>query len=581
MEAPGPAECQLIKNHYKKAYECVDAALLEDEAGNKSRAVVLYRLGRRHLLQGLEVATHGKWCEGAEWDCARQMQLKMNKTLSSITTRLAVLETTIGQGPSGAPTLYPNLPVLQQPQRPVKRPTLNSRLSSTVPGGVPYLPSSPTAACDVPSELPPAYTPQPTDGHLSLSHSDGKGWPSLPRPKQVPRNQSLNDVEEEILFLPHGVQIFFVTANGQVSAPSYPGYLRIIMNSSQCSDSEDISDIRQPPAYLQVCDWHYPLFPDSPVLLSNTGVFTFPDTTATVPGSYVGVVLSTELSAADRALFQEHLSVLTQLRVQAADDEVHDPIEEDTSNLNEKAPISISKDTAQDVTPENKEKVLPEWSEKMSQSILAGASWLSRGLVQGAEATGKAIHKGATKLREHITPEETPAEVSPRVTRGLHVAKQATGGAAKVSQFLVDGLSTVVDRVGKELAPHVKKHGSKLIPESLKKNKDASNRMDGAKVVAVSSLKGLSTIWSGLETAAKTIGKSASSETVLTVKHKYGNEAGQATESAVHSVVNVGVTAFNMDNIALSAVLKCAGKQVSKDENVDEPMEQDKTAERK
>lgn len=67
---------------------------------------------------------------------------------------------------------------------------------------------------------------------------------------------------------------------------------------------------------LQVCDWIYPLYPDSPVFLSNKGVFTFPDTTAAVPGSYVGVVLSSELPAADRDLFQEQLSVLAQLRVQ-------------------------------------------------------------------------------------------------------------------------------------------------------------------------------------------------------------------------------------------------------------------------
>lgn len=66
----------------------------------------------------------------------------------------------------------------------------------------------------------------------------------------------------------------------------------------------------------------------------------------------------------------------------------------------------------------------------------SGASWLSRGLVHGGEATGKAIHSGATKLREHITPEETPAEVSPRVTTGLRVAHQATGGAVNVSRFL-------------------------------------------------------------------------------------------------------------------------------------------------
>lgn len=68
--------------------------------------------------------------------------------------------------------------------------------------------------------------------------------------------------------------------------------------------------------------------------------------------------------------------------------------------------------------------------------LLLGASWLSWGLVKGAEYTGKAIHKGATKLREHITPEDKPTHVSPTVTKSLHVAKQATGGAVKVSQFL-------------------------------------------------------------------------------------------------------------------------------------------------
>lgn len=58
--------------------------------------------------------------------------------------------------------------------------------------------------------------------------------------------------------------------------------------------------------------------------------------------------------------------------------------------------------------------------------------------MKGAEFTGKAIHAGASKLREHITPEDKPTHVSPTVTKGLHVAKQATGGAVKVSQFLGD-----------------------------------------------------------------------------------------------------------------------------------------------
>ena len=183
-----------------------------------------------------------------------------------------------------------------------------------------------------------------------------------------------------------------------------------------------------------------------------------------------------------------------------------------------------------------------------------GTSWLSKGFLKGAEATGKAIHKGASKLREHITPENTPAEVNPRVTRGLHVAKQATGGAVRVSQFLgkhrglgggcyldnydywhitfcisrscvfllvlfihmwvcliisfsecfliscvcvcvcvlaVNGVCTVAGCVGDKLAPHVKKHGAKLIPDSMK-TQDGRSNLDGAMIVAASSMQGAS-----------------------------------------------------------------------------------------
>lgn len=55
---------------------------------------------------------------------------------------------------------------------------------------------------------------------------------------------------------------------------------------------------------------------------------------------------------------------------------------------------------------------------------------------------------------------------------------------------LVDGVCSVANCVGKELAPHVKKHGSKLVPESLKRDKDGKSTLDGAMVVAASSVQG-------------------------------------------------------------------------------------------
>ncbi|XP_056322727.1 spartin a isoform X1 [Danio aesculapii] len=547
MQSSEPAEISVIRENYDKALQCLNTGLQFDEAGNKDQALVLYRLGRRHLLSGLRVDTRGGRCTGRCWDSARKTQLKMGETLRTITARLGALESASNPGQ----TLYPTLPVFQD-----KR-AFNSRGAS---GRAPSRPVSPPVGFTVPNELPPAYTPQPTDGHLSLSHGANKSFPDAPH--QASRRQAaapvnLREAGMEIMFLPSGVQMFFVSAEGRVTAPSYPGYLRIIVYSQDGSANTGYA-----PAYLQVCDWIYPLYPDSPVLLSNNGVFTFPDTTAAVPGSYVGVVLSSDLPAGERDLFQEQLSVLAQLRVQV-DEEGFGATGTDT-NLSEKIPLSEASQMPED-------KTAPVWSEKMSQSILAGSSWLGRGLVRGAEATGKAIQRGGTKLRDNITPEETPAEVSPKVTKGLNAAKQATGGAVKVSQFLVDGVAAVAGKVGKELAPHVKKHGSKLIPESLKKGKDGSSKMDGAKLVAGSSIQGLSTLWTSLETAGKTIGKSLSSETVTTVRHKYGDDAGQAADTAVQSAVNVGVTAFNMDNVCLKGVLKAASKQTTKEAVKDAP----------
>ncbi|KAI1903418.1 hypothetical protein AGOR_G00026970 [Albula goreensis] len=564
-----PAGLQIIKEDYESALACLDQALTEDEVGNRASALELYKQGRQHLLRAMSVASGRPQCVGPAWDSARQMQGKMGQTLGNITTRLAALETSPGLELNPAHHMYPVLPSmdLQGPPTPTKAPLPGA---TTAAGGCPSLPVSPSIKQGTPGEQPPAYTPRAADGHLTLSYGTETGELSLvtdefhapAAPLQVPSpGLSLSKEGQDLLFLPQGVQIFFVTPEGEVSAPSYPGYLRIIKLAKQNLDSASAHS--HPPAYLQVCDWMYPLTPESPVLLCNTGVFMFPDTMASTPGSYVGVVLSSELPESDRLLFQDHLSQLTDLRLQAPEEAAG------AESLSEKVPLGSSEEAA---TPEMaaeekdvqeaEEKPVPEWSEKVAHGILTGASWLSWGLVKGAEYTEKAIHKGASKLREHITPENTPAEVNPNVAKGLHVAKQATGGAVKVSQFLVDGVCTVAGRVGRELAPHVKKHGSKLIPESLKKDKNGRSTLDGAMVVAASGMQGLATMWTGLEVASKSIGKSVASETVSTVKHKYGEAVGQATNSALDSTIDVGVAAFNFDHLALQAVTKTAGKRM-------------------
>ncbi|XP_041088957.1 spartin a isoform X2 [Polyodon spathula] len=550
-----------ITDVYKKAFALINKGLLEDEIGCKEQAIDLYRQGRQQLLRGVGIPSQGPEYTGPAWESAREMQEKMQETLNNIDTRLRILETgeaaAAGGTSDGIPGscaangsssssefLYPALPSKEKPTRPVPPKVL-------FPEGDP---PGAEGSKGVPSELPPAYSPQAAEGHYTLSYGTEGGELSMVGDDFYSQNnrplpmENLGVDGEELLLIHRGVQIFFVTSEGHVTAPSYPGYLRIIKFTS--TDSARAAN--QPPAFLQVCDWLYPLMSrDSPVLLCNTGVYMFPDVMAQTPGSYVGVVLSSELPDTERALFQDLLSQLTDLRVQPAE------AASDSINLSQRIPIAGPEAETED------REALPEWSEKVAHGILTGASWLSWGLVKGAEFTGKAIHKGASKLREHINPEDKPTHVSPTMAKSLHIAKQATGGAVKVSQFLVDGVCSVASCVGKELAPHVKKHGSKLIPESMKKDKDGKSNMDGAMVVAASSMQGFATVWTGLEVAAKSIAKSVASETVHTVKHKYGTAAGQATDNAVNSAVNIGVAAFNIDNLGIKAVVKKTGKETA------------------
>ncbi|XP_072333131.1 spartin a isoform X2 [Scyliorhinus torazame] len=563
-----------IKEEYKRAFTFVNKGLSADEYGQKEAAKQYYRQGEKHLIKGLHIPSNSPECTGSQWDTARKMQNKMSATLNNIQTRLSILElgddsmassqpnqsseTLTSDNPKAETRLYPVVPKCEE-----KPSTLSKARSDPLSSAMNVSPttngSSPRTAAnlslDAPSistELPPLYTPEAVEGHMTISYGTESGEFAVVGDEifgqrtHPPPMESLGVDAYELILIEQGVQMFYVTPDGQVSAPSYPGYLRIVTFSG----TEAGAAQNRPPSFLQVCDWLYPLIPSqSPVLQCNNGVYMFPDVMSQDPGVYVGVVLSSELPASDREHFEDLLKQMTYLKVQDPEASAGE------INLSQTVPIDHERQ------PSTQENILPEWSDKMARGILTGASWLSWGLVKGAEFTGKVIQKGASKLRTHIQPEDKPATVSPTVEKGLSVARQATGGAVKVSQFLVDGLCAVASTVGRELAPHVKKHGSKLIPEAIKKDNNSKANLDGALVVAASGVQGFATVWNGLECAAKCIAKNVAAETVHTVKHKYGSAAGKATDNAVNSAINVGVTAFNIDNLGIKAVARRTAKE--------------------
>lgn len=252
------ARLEVIRDGYDTAFECINKALTADEAGDKARALDLYKRGRQHLLRAISVPSRGEECVGSSWESAREKQQKMQETLGNITTRLAVLETSSGLDTATQPSvpdvpaesLYPTKSMLQRPAPPnLLSPSVQG--AGGVGGGVAGLsPRHPLGMAE-----PPAYSAQAADGHVSISYGTNAGEMPLVGDEffshtsnSTPSPQSLSEDGEELLFIPHGVQIFFVTPEGQVSAPSYPGYLRLVKFTSEHSERTP----NRPPAFLQV-----------------------------------------------------------------------------------------------------------------------------------------------------------------------------------------------------------------------------------------------------------------------------------------------------------------------------------------
>ena len=88
----------------------------------------------------------------------------------------------------------------------------------------------------------------------------------------------------EIFKIPSGVQMYFITPEGYVSAPSYPSSLEVFRLHHPLSGVDDSGAN----AFLQVGDWTYPLMPGcSPALQTDWASYIFPDTTDGHEGRYI------------------------------------------------------------------------------------------------------------------------------------------------------------------------------------------------------------------------------------------------------------------------------------------------------
>lgn len=493
---------KIIQSYHDNAYKHIEKGLSADESENFDEAVNQYRAGLQFLDKGLAIDCEKLKATEEKKDSAKLLQQKMTKTKLQIEYRLQSIE--------------------------VQR-NVHSR--------------HPTTPMDL--NQPPSYEDVMSESGSSISDT---AFQSLGDSIMSDESSEVFDADAtEIHNIPDGVQIFFITPEGYVSAPSYPSSLKIFKFISEPTARTG----QRPPAFLQVNSWVYPLQPGaSPALKATNGAYVFPDTTDR-PGSAVGLMLPDTMSSTDKDAFESVLSSMTMMQ----DQEVVAECREPTAPPEEMEVIPSEGETKEDEST----------SAKISKGIAVASSWITWGIEKGAEKAGHYIRVGSEKIKEKLKPEEKAKDIDPRVIQGVQYARRGTHTAVKVSSYVVKKLGEATMAVGREIAPHIKKHGEKLLPESVKgKSSDGKSKVDGVLDVAGAGLKGFSAVYLTLEAAAKALGRNITNETVTLVDYKYGSQAGLLAEHGMYAVGNTVLTVNNVDNLGIKAVAKRTAKETGK-----------------
>lgn len=515
------------------AFKHVNKGLEADEKGEEDVAESSYRQGfelmdrclRCNLSEGalVRAMTH------QNLEHAREMQSKLNKTRQKIIFRLRDLEARNSQLRD------------QNFTHPVNGTGSMGELQS--PMGACALPSYEQAISESDTvSQPPAYDEDELTalGESLMMAESGTA--------ATPANAT------ELLSIPDGVQIFFISPSGLVSAPSYPAALHVVTFNRDSEQAVSTGHVGPPPAFLYVGDWVYPLIPGtSPSLHTTYGAYIFPDVTSPQAGSAVGLMLPEDMPEAR----QQFEAIIRNFTIAGT--------EIGAAGGREQAvpPASVKQlEEPEVVTMEEEDN---STSSKISKGILVAADWITWGVGKGAEKAGELMRAGSEKIRRSSAATDNPRKVDPRVQQGVKYARVATKGAVKVTGYIVNKLGEATVSLAKQIAPHVRQHGEKLVPKSFKKE-DASgkSKLDGVVKVAASGLQGFGTVFVGLEAAAKSLGKSLTHETVQVVTHKYGEEAGQLTENTMYTAGHVAVAAYNVDNLGIKAIAKRTAKETGK-----------------
>lgn len=334
------------------------------------------------------------------------------------------------------------------------------------------------------------------------------------------------NIYSDVIYKHDNVKIYFISSDGTVQLYSEPETMTIALTQGEKSEV--------PKAILKIGDWVYPLVPGvSPCFRTEYGAFILPDIYSSDKGASVGIILPPDTDADVYELLEHILHGIVGHQVERSD------VEE---------------------VPEAE-----SLSGKISNGLVNGAWYLSLGLIKSAEKIGEAMNYGTPKLISRITANNEAAEVNPKLIKGMQIAECTTKKVAQVSGFVADQVGVATVKLGRFLAPHIQKQGTRVLNTAFNiPEEQASIQMTGALTIAAGAIEGFSTVYRGLETSAGILGDSLKNNTVKVIEHKYGTTAAEVSGDTFSTVANVYTIGKNANFITPKGFIKKTAKGAGK-----------------
>merc|ERR1711972_414738 len=199
----------------------------------------------------------------------------------------------------------------------------------------------------------------------------------------------------------------------------------------------------------------------------------------------------------------------------------------------------------------------------IGSALVKGAEYLAHGIEIGAEKAGELIEYVTEESQKKLSKAEEDAKIGSLTKGSISAAKTATTATVKVSGYVANRVGKLTKSMAGYLAAKAEKPISGVVS-----NTKGGDKKQGTMAYLIDAARGgliaYGTVYTGLESSAKVLGKNIKDNSVKVVSHKYGGDAGHAFGDACTAAGNAAMTYMNLQSLGVKGLVKKTAKETGK-----------------